>query len=113
MSSTLEHRGYRGSVEYSAEDKMLHGRLLCARDVVSYGGNDLTDLETNFRDAVDEYLAFCAETDKTPDRPNPLAVEVSLNSDLQAQALRFAEQHHRQLSSVINEALQEYLAKSA
>lgn len=114
MSSTLHHRGYDGSVEYSAEDKMLHGRLLTAHDIVSYGGLDLHELETNFRDAVDDYLAFCAETGKTPDPPvPPLEIDIHLKREIKANALRFAEQHHRPLNSVVNDALEDYLAKSA
>jgi predicted HicB family RNase H-like nuclease len=31
MSQTLQHKGYDGSVLYSAEDKMLHGRVLGIR----------------------------------------------------------------------------------
>ena len=69
MSSTLQHRGYEGSVQYSAEDNMLHGRLLCARDMVIYGGTDRLELEENFKGAVDEYLAFCEAEGKTPDTP--------------------------------------------
>ena len=113
MSSTLQHRGYEGSVQYSAEDKMLHGRLLCARDVVSFGGTDLVELEKNFCDAVDEYLAFCAETGRTPDSPVPLNDEVAIKEDLKAQALHFAKQHDRALDSIVNDALQEYLAKAS
>ena len=113
MSSTLQHRGYEGTVQYSAEDKMLHGRLLCSRDVVSYGGKDLIELETNFRGAVDEYLAFCSETGRTPDAPSPSAIDVSIKSDLQTLALQFAKQHDRQLDAVVNDALQEYLAKAS
>jgi predicted HicB family RNase H-like nuclease len=74
MSSTLQYRGYKGCVQYSAEDKMLHGRLLTARDVISYGGMDLAELATSFRDAVDEYLAFCEEIGKAPDKPSPSTV---------------------------------------
>jgi predicted HicB family RNase H-like nuclease len=112
MSSTLHHRGYEGSVQYSSEDRMLHGRLLCARDMVIFGGIDLDDLEKNFRDAVDEYLRFCAETGKTPDTPSPLAVDVFLKSDLQMQAIRFAEQHRQQLDTVVNDALEQYLTRA-
>ena len=113
MSSTLQHRGYEGSVQYSAEDRMLHGRLLCTHDIVSFGGTDLVDLEQNFRDAVNEYLTFCEETGKTPDQPNSCAVEVALKQDVEADALRFAEQHHRELNSVVNDAVQEYLARAS
>jgi predicted HicB family RNase H-like nuclease len=113
MSSTLQHRGYEGSVQYSAEDKMLHGRLLCARDMVSYGGIDLAELEENFRDAVDEYLAFCGETGKKPDPPSPAATEITLKRDLQAQALRLAELNGRPLETIVNDALEDYLAKAS
>lgn len=113
MSSTLQHRGYEGTVQYSVEDKMLHGRLLCANDIVSYGGDDLAELETNFRDCVDEYLAFCTETGKTPDPPNPLATQVTLRRELKSQALRLAEQREQPLDTVVNDALEQYLAKAS
>jgi hypothetical protein len=31
----LFHQGYYGSVEYSAEDEVLHGRLLNINDIVT------------------------------------------------------------------------------
>jgi predicted HicB family RNase H-like nuclease len=68
MSQTLQHKGYDGSVNYSTEDRILHGSLRGIRDAVVYEGADLDSLETNFRAAVDEYVAFCAEEGKVPDR---------------------------------------------
>ncbi len=38
MSRTLKYNGYDGSVLYSAEDKLLHGRILGIRDMVSFEG---------------------------------------------------------------------------
>ena len=69
MSQTLKYKGYNGSIEYSAEDRILHGSMLGIRDAVVYGGADRDSLECNFRVAVDEYLAFCAEKGKTTARP--------------------------------------------
>lgn len=69
MSKMLQYKGCDGSVEYSAEDRLLHGRLLGIRDSIVYGGADDDSLESNFRAAVDEYLAFCADEGKTPDQP--------------------------------------------
>jgi len=113
MSSTLQHQGYEGSVLYSAEDRMLHGRLLGIRDMISYGGTDLDDLEKNFRDAVEEYLAFCRETGRPPNKPFKGSFNVRISQSLHQRAVRFAEEHDRKLNAVINDALQEYLAKSA
>jgi predicted HicB family RNase H-like nuclease len=41
MSSTLNHQGYDGSLDYSAEDKMLHGRVIGIHDVISFGGQSV------------------------------------------------------------------------
>jgi predicted HicB family RNase H-like nuclease len=73
MSQTLQYKGFDGSVELSAEDRVLHGALLGIRDAIVYEGADVGSLESNFRAAVDEYLVFCASEGKTPDRP-PSAV---------------------------------------
>jgi predicted HicB family RNase H-like nuclease len=72
MGQTMQYKGYVGSVLYSAEDKMLHGLVVGARDMISYGGTDVLSLEKNFRDAVDEYLRFCAAEGKTPDMPGSM-----------------------------------------
>jgi predicted HicB family RNase H-like nuclease len=69
VSQRLQYRDYDGSVECSAEDRVLHGSLLGIRDAVVYEGADVDGLDSNFRAAVDEYLAFCSEQGKTPDRP--------------------------------------------
>jgi len=106
----MEYKGYEGSVLYSAEDKMLHGRIMGIRDMVSFGGTSVRQLEKNFRDAVDEYLAFCAETGKVPDRPFKGSVNVRLTEDLHLRAARFAEENKVKLNSVINDAIEHYLA---
>ena len=113
MTTTLQHRGYDGSVLYSADDDMLHGRVLGIRDMISYGGTDVRELKKNFCDAVDEYLAFCKETGKVPDKPFKGSFNVRISPDLHQRAARFADQHDLKLNGVINEALQAYLAKSA
>ena len=38
MSTLLEYKGYFGSVEYSDEDEVFHGRLEFIRDLVTYEG---------------------------------------------------------------------------
>ena len=70
MSQTQQHKGYDGSVEYSAEDRVLHGSLIGICDFIVYEGVDVGDLEFNFRAAVDEYLAFCAAEGKMANLPH-------------------------------------------
>jgi predicted HicB family RNase H-like nuclease len=58
MNSALEYRGCRGSVEYSEEDEVFHGRLDSVRELVTYEAGDAEGLEQAFREAVDDYLAL-------------------------------------------------------
>ena len=32
----LAHKGYNGSIETSVEDNVLHGKVLCINDLVTY-----------------------------------------------------------------------------
>jgi predicted HicB family RNase H-like nuclease len=110
MSQTLQYRGYDGSVLYSAEDKMLHGRVLGIRDMISYGGTDVRSLEKNFRDAIDEYLRFCAKRGKTPNVPYKGSFNVRVSRDLHQRAALYAEENDMKLNTVVQDALKEYLA---
>lgn len=58
MSNTLNYKGYDGSVEFSAEDGVLFGRILGIRALVSYEAEDLKRLRQAFAAAVDDYLSF-------------------------------------------------------
>lgn len=109
MSQTMEHKGYNGSVLYSAEDKVLHGHIIGIRDMVSYEGTDVRSLEKNFKSAVDEYLRFCRAEGKTPDTPFKGSFNVRLTPDLHKRAALYAEEHSRKLNAVVQDALQEYL----
>ncbi len=63
----LEYRGYFGSVAYSDEDGVLHGRLEFIRDLVTYEGKDVKGLKTAFQEAVDDYLELCEAEARKPD----------------------------------------------
>ncbi|SOD99952.1 hypothetical protein [Caenispirillum bisanense] len=66
MTTSLEYMGCTGSVEFSAEDGVFHGRLLAIRDLVTYEADDRHGLTAAFREAVDDYLALVGEDTQRP-----------------------------------------------
>lgn len=66
---TMKHRGYTGSVEYDAEDRIFHGAVNGIADVVTFEGTSVEELETSFRTSVDVYLEWCAKDGIEPARP--------------------------------------------
>ncbi len=65
----FEYKGYLGTVEYSAADKCLHGKLAFIRDLVNYESNTVEGLETEFKSAVDDYLESCKALGREPNIP--------------------------------------------
>ena len=63
----MEYKGYVGSVHYSDDDEAFHGKLEGIRDLVSYEGAG--DAETQFHEAVDDYLVTCRRQKKDPEIP--------------------------------------------
>jgi predicted HicB family RNase H-like nuclease len=113
MSETLQYKGYDGLVLYSAEDKLLYGYIASIRDMVTYEGAGIKDLEANFHAAVDEYLAFCKETGKTPDVPFKGTFNVRVGRDLHRRAALLAESRKIKLNTVVQQALEEYLSQAS
>lgn len=112
MSQTLEYKGYNGSVLYSSEDAILHGRVIGIRDMVTYEGKNVSSLDKNFKAAVDGYLKFCKAEGKPPDKPFKGSFNIRLGPDLHKRAALYAEEHDQKLNSVVHDALEEYLTRA-
>lgn len=68
MEKTMEYNGYIGTVEYSAEDEMLYGKIWGINDSVTYDGESISQLKEAFHEAVDDYLVICKELGKEPQK---------------------------------------------
>ncbi len=82
MSSVVEYKAYIGSVEYSSEDEVFHGKLEGIRDLVTYEGTDVESLKRAFHEAVDDYIETCQKKNKQPDRPFKGTFNVRVGRDL-------------------------------
>lgn len=64
----MKYKGYEAVVAFDADDRLLHGRLLCTQDVVSFEADNEGELERAFHAAVDDYLAQCVASGRAPDK---------------------------------------------
>ena len=61
VSNILYYKGYYGKIEYSAEDKVIYGKIMGIHSLISFESESATDIETEFHNAVDDYLSYCEE----------------------------------------------------
>ena len=57
-----------------------HGEVLDLKDVITFQGKSVEELEHAFRDSIDEYLAFCQERSEEPERYGTLKPSISPHS---------------------------------
>ncbi|MDY6988976.1 MAG: type II toxin-antitoxin system HicB family antitoxin [Thermodesulfobacteriota bacterium] len=56
-------------IEFDAQDRIFFGRVAGIRDIVTFHGKTVDELEAAFKEAVDHYLATCAQLGEKPNKP--------------------------------------------
>lgn len=109
MKNYLEYKGYRGSVSYSAEDKILYGEVLGIRDSISFEGESIDELERDFHFAIDDYLETCKELGRNPDKEFKGLFNVRISPELHKKAFFHAKENNMTLNELVSESIKEYL----
>jgi len=101
----LEHKGYTGNIEYSPEDSLLYGKVLGIKGLISYEGETGKELEEDFREAVETYLADCSESGIEPEKPFKGSFNVRIPAKLHQRAALLAMESKISLNNFVAEAI--------
>lgn len=112
MSNLLKYNGFFGSVSCSIEDGVLHGKVECINDLVTYEANTVTELQLAFQEAVDDYLETCAEIGKEPEKPMSGTFNIRIGSDNHKKAYLAAKSAGLSLNDFIKCAVEEKLSEN-
>ena len=67
--TTMRHEGYVATIELDEEAGLFHGEVINTRDVLTFQGQTLDELGTAFADTITDYVEWCRERGKEPERP--------------------------------------------
>lgn len=109
MSNVLEYKGYIASVEFSADDMCLFGKIEHINDLIMFDGKDAEEIESAFHEAVDSYLAFCSERGKEPNQPFKGSFNIRPGVDLHRKAAVEAKRRGVSLNDLVSKAIESYL----
>ena len=102
----LKYKGYTGYVEFDDEAGMFHGEVLDLRDVITFQGKSVEEIEQAFRDSVNDYLEFCEERREEPDKPFSGRLMLRLPPHLHRKAYVGARREGKSLNQWIAEKLE-------
>lgn len=101
----LKYKGYIGQVEYDDEARLFHGEVLGLKDVITFQGTEVEQLEQAFRDSVDDYLDFCKQRGEAPDKPYSGRLMLRLPAHLHRKVHRQAQLEGKSLNQWISEQI--------
>lgn len=102
----MKYKSYTGHVEYDDEAKIFHGEVLGIKDVITFQGTTVDEIEQAFKESVDDYLDFCKERGEEPDRPFSGNFNLRIPPELHAKLFIAAHIQGESLNKYITKMLQ-------
>ena len=101
----MNYKGYIGRVEFDDEAEIFHGEIVNLRDVVTFQGRTVDELRRAFEDSIDDYLAWCAERGKSPDKPFSGKFVVRVDPEVHRAISAAAQQAGKSLNAWVADSL--------
>jgi len=105
----MEYKGYIGKVTIDDKAGILYGEVINVRDVITFEGTTVAEIQQAFQESVDDYLDFCAQRGESPEKPFSGKFVVRLPVELHRRAYIQAKLKDKSLNSWVTEVLQSVL----
>ena len=107
MDNVLKYKGYLGKFGYEEGDEAMHGTVINIRDTIHFQGTTIGELRQSFRDSVDDYLAWCAEEGRDPEKPFSGKFIVRIDPNLHRRISTEAQIRNKSLNQWVEDTLEE------
>ncbi len=102
----MTYKNYLAKVVFDDDANIFHGEVINIKDVITFEGTSVEELQIAFKESVDDYLDFCLSRNEKPN--SPLNGFLSLNIPIDNQNLFFnaAKKAGKEFDEWVIEALQ-------
>ena len=108
----MEYKGYLGTVEYDSEAKIFHGDVINTKDVITFQGTTVNEIEKSFKESIDDYISWCKEEGAEPEKPYSGKFNIRLSPELHRQIAVLAKKKHISLNSFVEKTLTKEISLS-
>ena len=89
----------------------FRGEVINVRDVITFEGTTVEEVQTAFRESVDDYLDFCAQRGESPEKPFSGKFVIRLPAELHRKVYVQAKLEDKSLNNWVKEVLQSAVQK--
>lgn len=101
----MKYKGYIGHVEYDDKAKIFHGEVVGLKDIITFQGKSVEELERAFRDSVDDYLTWCKKRKEKPEKTFSGTFNLRIPPELHAKIAFQAKTMGMSLNNYVTEKL--------
>lgn len=101
----MKYKGYIGHVTYDDEAKIFHGEVIGLKDMITFQGKSVDELEQAFKDSVNDYLNWCHERGEKPEKTFSGTFNLRITPELHAKLTLQAKAVGLSLNAYLNEML--------
>ena len=110
--NVMKYKGYHAAISYDADDRIFIGEVIGTTDSLNFHGSTPDELEASFKNCVDNYLDFCAQMGKNPQKSYTGSFNVRVTPELHASAAEYAACNNMSLNQVMLQALQMFVKRN-
>jgi predicted HicB family RNase H-like nuclease len=103
--TSMTYKNYVATVEYDEEAKLFHGEVANMSAMLTFQGRSVDDLETAFAGTVDDYIEWCKERGKEPEKPYSGKFALRLEPSLHARVASAAHRAGKSLNAFVSDTL--------
>ncbi len=111
MSSIMEYNGYHAKVEYDGQDNIFVGTVIGLNDMLGFHGSSVDELKDSFQNCIENYLQWCEETGKKPEKEFKGVFNVRISPDSHREAAMEAAIDGITMNQFVADAIEEKIAR--
>lgn len=98
----MTYKGYIGKVDFDDEARIFHGEVIGIRDVVTFQGSTVEEIEKAFNDSIDDYLDYCKTRNEEPDKPFSGKFVVRVSPEIHRKVYMAAKKSGQSINAWLN-----------
>lgn len=104
--TTMHHEGYIATIDLDENAGLFHGEVVNTRDVLTFQGRTLDELRAAFADTIADYVDWCRERGKEPERPYSGAFSLRITPELHRRVAAAAARAGKSINGFVADALE-------
>ncbi len=101
----MKYKGYIGHVEYDEDAKFFQGEIVNTTVVITFQGTSVNEIEQAFVDSIDDYLDWCNERGKEPEKPYSGKFNLRISPELHKEVVLASKNQNLTINKFLEKAI--------